>query len=317
MRSTRRDWLRRTAIGAAALGGLTHVGAAPAPKRGFKLSLRCHSVGIRADQRRAIDLAHRQGFESVTPDARHIAGLSETEAKELKAELDEKGLTWGATDFPVAFRRDDASFRTSLERLPKICASLAHAGVTRLGTAIFPANRTLTYRQNFRLHVRRLRESAKVLADHGQRAGFEYIGPKTLWASSRHTFIHTLAETRELLAEIGEENVGVILDSWHWYTAHEDAEDLRALTNDDVVACDLNDAPAGVEIDRQIDSRRELPTATGVIDIRAFLGELVRMKYDGPVRAEPFNKTLNELGDEEAAAATVTAMKKAFARIAT
>jgi hypothetical protein len=38
----------------------------------------------------------------------------------------------------------------------------------------------------------------------------------------------------------------------------------------------------------------------------------VKIEYDGPVRAEPFNRELNELDDEPAVAATAAALRKAF-----
>lgn len=122
-----------------------------------------------------------------------------------------------------------------------------------------------------------------------------------------------MAEMRELIAEIDRENVGLVLDSWHWYTAGETVDDVRRLTNRDVVACDLNDAPRSVPVDQQRDGVRELPCATGVIDVRGFLAALAEIGYDGPVRAEPFNATLRTLPAEEAVAATAKAMKTAFA----
>ena len=45
----------------------------------------------------------------------------------------------------------------------------------------------------------------------GLRFGMEYVGPKTLWASARHSFVHTMVETRELIAEIGQDHVGLVL----------------------------------------------------------------------------------------------------------
>ena len=119
-----------------------------------------------------------------------------------------------------------------------------------------------------------------------------------------------------MIAEIGHDNVGLVLDSWHWYTAGDTAEDLRGLSNRDVVACDLNDAPRSIPVDQQRDGVRELPGATGVIDLRAFLGALAAIGYDGPVRAEPFNATLRTLPPEAAVAATAKAMKQAFSLIA-
>ena len=74
----------------------------------------------------------------------------------------------------------------------------------------------------------------------------------------------------------------------------------------------MNDAPAGIEIDQQIDQTRTLPVATGVIDIKAFLEALIKVGYDGPVRAEPFDKKLNAMDDEPALAKTSQAMWKAM-----
>jgi sugar phosphate isomerase/epimerase len=78
------------------------------------------------------------------------------------------------------------------------------------------------------------------------------------------------------------------------------------------VAVDLNDAPAGIPREQQIDGQRELPAATGVIPVASFLGALRKVGYDGPVRAEPFNKALNAMDNDAACAATISALRKAI-----
>jgi sugar phosphate isomerase/epimerase len=226
-----------------------------------------------------------------------------------------KKLAFGAAGLTVDFRKDDQTLEAGLKELPALAQALQKAGVTRVGTWLSPTHETLTYLQNFTQHARRLREVATVLAGSGLRLGLEYVGPKTSWTARRYPFIHTMAETRELLAEIGKPNVGFVLDSWHWYTAGETQADLRSLKNEDIVAVDLNDAPAGIPVDQQMDLSRELPLATGVIDVATFLNTLNQLGYDGPVRAEPFNAALRKLPPEEALAATIAAMQKAFALI--
>lgn len=148
-----------------------------------------------------------------------------------------------------------------------------------------PASDSLSYVNNFKLHVKRVRHASQILDHNGIRLGLEYVGPKTSWTSRRYPFIHTMAETRELIAEVGKKNVRLVLDSWHWYTSGESAADILALTNAEIVSIDLNDAPAGVAVDQQIDSKRELPAATGVIDIKTFLDALRKVGFDGPIRA--------------------------------
>ncbi len=315
----RRALLQQGAISFASLAGLHALrrtaSAALAKQAKFTMDLRCGSIGVSADQREAIRLAHAHGFESVTPDAGFLADLSEGQREELLQDMRDKKLVWGAAGLPVDLRGDVRTFDEGLRRLPCLAKGLKQAGVTRVGTWISPSHAELTYRANFRRHVERVGACGKILGDHGLRFGLEYIGPKTLWASSRHSFIHSMAEAKELIAEIGLSNIGFVLDSWHWYTAHESVEDLLTLKNSDIVACDLNDAPAGIPIDEQIDNRRELPMATGVIDLQKFLSALVDIGYDGPIRAEPFNRALNELDNEAAVAATAQAMRKAFALV--
>ena len=284
-------------------------------QRRFTMDLTGGAIGVRTGQVDSISIAAEYGFESVAPNAGYLAALDENGRNDLTSLMQEKGIVWGAAGLPVEFRKDEDTFRSGLKSLPELAKAMELAGVTRVSTWLKPYHPGMTYVANFRQHARRLRECVMILGDHGQRFGMEYVGPKTLWASERHSFIHTMAETKDLIAEIGRSNVGFVLDSWHWYTAHENADDLRSLTNKDVVACDLNDAPAGLKIDQQIDNRRELPSATGVIDLKTFLGVLVEIGYDGPIRSEPFNAKLNAMGNREACAATAAAMKQAFALV--
>ena len=313
----RRELLKTAA--AVSLAGVctTKVSAASdPPRRKFTMDLSCGMIGVKADGREAVRLAHKYGFESVAPDTGLLARLSDEQLREVQADMKAKNLVWGAAGLSADFRGDQSRFKTSAKRLAGEATALKRAGVTRVGTWISPAHRSLTYLANFRLHAHRLREVAKILAANGQRLGLEYVGPKTSWTAAQFPFIHTMAETKELIAEISLDNVGLMLDSWHWYNARETAEDLLSLKGRDVVCCHLNDAPSGVPIDRQKDLRRDLPAATGVIDLKAFLGSLLKIGYDGPISAEPFSRELREMSTEDAVATTAAAMKKAFALVA-
>ena len=187
--------------------------------------------------------------------------------------------------------------------------------MTRVGTWLRPSSDELTYMQNMKRTADRLRKVASVLQDRNLRLGLEYVGTKRNWTAMRYSFVHTMAETKDLIAEIGARNVGIVLDSWHWWTSGETGSDIRTLSNSDVVSADLNDAPAGIERDEQYDNQRELPLATGVINIRDFLEALVEIGYDGPIRAEPFNRGLREMDDDEASRITGRAMTRAFALV--
>lgn len=284
-------------------------------RTGMKIQLDCGSIGVKATQPEAVNHAIKFGFEAVTADSGWLASAAPAQRDELLARMKQAGLVWGQAGLPVDFRRGEEDFQKGLRALPERARALQQAGASRVTTWISPASDELTYIENFRLHARRLRAVAEVLGDQGCRLGLEYVGPKTSWSARRFPFIHTLREARELIAEIGRPNVGLVLDSWHWYTAGESVEDLRTLRASDVISIDLNDAPAGRTRDEQKDLERELPLATGVIPLADFLNTLNALGCDAPARCEPFNAALRALPPDQALAATIAAMKKAFALI--
>jgi hypothetical protein len=65
----------------------------------------------------------------------------------------------------------------------------------------------------------------------------------------------------------------------------------------------------------QKDNRRDLPCETGVIDLKGFLGALVKIGYAGAMRAEPLKADLRRLSAEEAVDRTAKAMKRAMEHI--
>jgi len=284
--------------------------------QGMAIHLSCGALGIKASQTEAIDYAARYGFDVVDADGRYLSDLPPADLARLHDGMRAKNVGWAMAGFPTEFRKDDAAFSESVKTLPAFAAALQRASVKRVTTWITPASADLTYAENLKTHARRLREAAGILEDHGIRFGLEYVGPKTSWSTKQYPFVHTMAGMKELIAAIDRPNVGFVLDSWHWYTSGETKKDLLTLRGDQVVSVDLNDAPAGIPVDQQMDGKRELPAATGVIDTASFLGALKAIGYDGPVRAEPFNELVRKMAPDQALTATKAAIDKAFAQIA-
>lgn len=305
MNPRRRQFIRAGLAMAAAVT----VPSCRAAGRKFTIAFVPGSIGIEADQGRSIELASKHGFESVEPFGTQL--LKDGGDRYVDA-LKAAGLQWAAARLPVSLRADDAAFQRGLEDLPALARALRGAGVTRVASGVSSYSEELNYLDNFKLHANRLREVGAVLEDQGLRLGLEYLGTKRLWTRSRHAFVHSMAECLQLIGEVGRPNIGLVIDSWHWWTARETVNDITKLANSQVVSADLNDAPAGIERDDQYDNQRELPATTGMIDAKAFLDALLQIGYDGPIRAEPFNQRLDDMDDNSACQATVAAMKKAF-----
>jgi sugar phosphate isomerase/epimerase len=312
---SRRIALKQFSTAFLALGAMRLGVAHGLPQRRMTINLMPGMIGVRANQVEAIELAHAHGFESVEAMGGELAQMSGDQITELLSMMRSKNVIFGAAGLTVDFRGEESKFEEGLKELPKIADGLKRAGVTRVGTWIMPGHNSLTHLQNLKQHGKRLRAITDVLAERNIRLGLEYVGTKTLRDRFHYEFVHTMAETKELIAEIGAKNVGFILDSWHWWNANETDQDILTLKAEEIIACDLNDAPAGIPKEKQIDGQRELPMATGVIPVESFLKALQKLGYYGPVRAEPFNKALNDLDNEAACARTAEAMQKAFALI--
>jgi len=97
----------------------------------------------------------------------------------------------------------------------------------------------------------------------------------------------------EMIDEIGRPNVGLLVDSFHWFTAGHTVEELVRVPKERVVHVHINDAPDRPR-DEQIDMERLLP-GEGVIDLAGFLGALRQIGYEDYMGVETFSAELKAL----------------------
>ena len=250
--------------------------------------------------RDAIALAKKHGFGGVEFNPRDVRSIDgEFGAGTVRGWFEEAGVRPAGFGLPVEWRRDEAKWREGLEGLPALARAAASLGCKRCMTWILPSSDDLERDENWAFHVARFTPAATILADHGISLGLEFIGPKTMREARNHIFIYRMEEMLALGREIGP-NVALLLDVWHWYTSGGTLEALRELKPEQVVYVHVSDAPAGIDVDEQIDNRRALPGETGVIDIAGFLRALDAIGYDGPITAEPFKAELKELPSDDA-----------------
>lgn len=247
------------------------------------------AMGVRVGNlQEAIDIAAAAGFEGVEFSAHEVAALIDAQGVDsVRRMFSNAGLKPAGWGLPVDWRGEEKRWQEGMDELPRLAQAAQAIGCGRTMTWIMPCSNDRPYEENRRFHIERFTPIADILAAHDCRLGLEFIGPKTLRDSQKHPFIYRMEEMLAMGAEIGS-NVGLLLDSWHWYTSGGTVEDLKRLKPEQVVYVHVNDAPEGVPLDQHVDNRRCLPGATGVIDIAGFLGALREIGYDGPVTPEPF-----------------------------
>ena len=247
------------------------------------------AIGVSAPNlEAALAAAKTGGFSGVEINPSEIADLVEAQGRSAVVDkFAEAEIIPAAFGLPVEWRGGEDAWRASLNDLPRLAEAAAAIGVTRTMTWVMSCSNERQFEENKAFHITRFTPVAQILSDHGLSLGLEFIGPKTLRDTQKFPFIYTMEGMLELGREIGP-NVGLLLDCWHWYTSHATLDQLKALTPAEVVVIHVNDAPVGVAIDEQLDGVRDLPGATGVIDIVGFLQALEGIGCDAPVIPEPF-----------------------------
>ena len=137
------------------------------------MNLSCGRIGVSVSQEDAIALAIKYGFQSVDPYPGYLANLDDDALGKLRDRMQFQNIQWACGGVPVDFRNDDATFKEGLKALPALAQTLQRAGVERTGTWLMFGSNDMTYREYGLLMAGRLREIAKVLADHNLRFGLE------------------------------------------------------------------------------------------------------------------------------------------------
>lgn len=314
----RRRFMLSTTLATAgiAVGSVPVCFAYQKQERKFKIALNPGIIGIKANFAQTLDYAIQYDYEAISPFTQEVMdSYSGPQLNEILAKMKENKISYDSTNIPVEFRRDNSKFNEDFKGLRKFCQTMEKQGATLMNTWIISSHNELTYNENMKQHAYRLGECAKVMKDHGIRFGLEYLGMRTMMTQNRYPFIGSMKEGKELIGEISESNVGFVLDTFHWYCANDTLEDLRTLKPEDVVVVDLNDARLGFTRETQLDGKRELPMATGVINTKDFLQGIIDIGYAGPVRTEPFNQPLNDLENEVALKLNRKSITKALATV--
>ena len=271
------------------------------------------AIGIQANIEEGLALAKSAGFEGLDLNISEANALANEHSVDyVKNFWTEAGLKIGGWGLPVNYRGSDAEFDESLAGLSDLAKLAADFGCHRTTTVVSPSSNDRTFQENWDFHIKRLRPVAAVLKDYGHSLGLEFIGPATSRQSAKHLFTYTMDAVLGLAAGIGTGNVGLLFDMWHWYTCRSTLDDVRKLSKEDVVYVHINDAPAGIDPDDQIDSIRCIPAETGVIPLAELMQILDGIGYDGPVTVEPFSAKINAMAPQDAAKTAAESLDKVW-----
>jgi sugar phosphate isomerase/epimerase len=331
----RREFLTRTALGAAAFG-LACARTARATDRRVYLgiepptmfvSLPPWAVARNVGWPEQARLAARVGYRGIDWPFGAVREAGALPTLKLLAEL---ALTPTIVNLPMrdALGSDDATFEAQLPKLEDDAAFCASIGCGRFQFVLSPTTLNGQTKAERWAHVqRRLATLSPILARHNMKLGLEFLGPLVFrmprprpggapadsTAPPPVPFVWTLRDTLAL-AEASGPNIGVTLDAWHWYHSGGTLADIRATPVSRIVHVHVSDArPMPAEQVR--DDMRWLP-GEGVIDLVGFFKALKAIDYRWGVAPETIGPRIPATMPPEESArialqATLKVMRKA------
>ncbi len=257
------------------------------------LSLNSELIDNRVPWPEFARLAAKAGFPGTDIMLQAAMREGATATNELLSQLK---LKPAAFDFPVNFRKDDATFGADLAKLSDSARFAAQIHCPRMVTYIMASSDTPKDELR-RIYKQRFTESARVLAEYNVRLGLEFLGPLQFRKRFQYEFIWRMNEMLQFAEECGP-NVGLLLDSWHWRHAGATTHDIIRAGRERIVHVHFNDAP-DLPPEQIRDNQRLLP-GEGVINLVGFLQALQKIGYTDALSVEVFGR-LKDKTPEEAA----------------
>ena len=205
----------------------------------------------------------------------------------------------GPFELPIDWTNDQPLYRASLEKHRCLLETAKEIGCTSCKITIPPYSDGRPYHENFEFCRARLSELAEALQEYGLKLGITFVAPAHHRAGHQYPFVSAPDALVTLLKTTDSENLGIVVDVWHWEVAGGNPELLRGLDPAKIIEVCLADAPADADPEQITESDRLIPGVTGPTTALAYLNVLKELGYRGPVTPTPSASQLEGLRREE------------------
>ena len=149
--------------------------------------------------------------------------------------------------------------------------------------------------------VRVLHDLADIAAPYGVKLAYEFLGFG--WCSVR-----TLAQCWEIVQAVNRPNVGLVIDTCHFYAGGSELPSIEAVDAEKLLIFHINDVEARPK--ETIEDAHRLLPGEGVIPLDDILSRLKKIGFDGLCSIELFRPEYWERDPAELAAAARAATMK-------
>jgi len=282
----------------------------------MKISLNGSLLSTPLDLESFLAKAAQYGYEGADLDLGQIVALDPDDPVSAGLALFAKhGVQPSCWGLPLDFRNMDSDdgYRASLLEFPRLAQLAAELECPRMCTWFMPA---LPDPDLFRrVAGERIKRAAGIAGDYGVRIGLEWVAPFTSrQGEGLRPFIWRMDQMLDWIDEMGEPNLGLLVDSWHWYHQDGTVAELEALAVDQIVHVHINDAP-DLPKDTLGDVKDRVFPGEGVIDLAGFVGALAQVGYEDYLSPEILNPAVRELPGDAAIERAVGGVRRLLAAV--
>ena len=127
--------------------------------------------------------------------------------------------------------------------------------------------------------VRVLNELADIAAAYNVSLAFEFLGQKDC-------SVQTLAQANEIVKAVGRQNVGLIIDSFHFYAGGSSLDMIESVAPDSIYVFHLNDSEDRPR--EELEDRHRLYPGSGILPLSEMFRAFRRIGYDRVASIEIF-----------------------------
>jgi 2-keto-myo-inositol isomerase len=188
--------------------------------------------------------------------------------------------------------RDEAG-RTRLEaECDELCRVAAEIGCPYIVVVPSPLPPGRSREQVIDESINVLETLGRTADDHGVALAFEFLG-------QQDCSVTTLELADEIVRRLARPNVGLVLDSFHFYAGASSLDSLHALDPERLFIFHINDAE---DLPRaELEDRHRLLPGLGILPLREIVGGLRRIGYDRVASVEIFRPEYWERDPEQLA----------------
>jgi 2-keto-myo-inositol isomerase len=199
---------------------------------------------------------------------------------ELKGLLDEHELEpYSINSIERISFRDEEAQRWLLEECEELCRIASGIGCPYIVVVPSPLPAGKSRADVLEESVRVLGELGGIAERYGVSLAFEFLG-------QTDCSVQTLEQASEIVGQLARANVGLVIDSFHFYAGGSHIESIDSLDAQKLFIFHINDAE---NLPReQLEDRHRLLPGLGILPLKEIISALRRIGYDRVTSVEIF-----------------------------